>query len=96
MTWLGTSSGAPTNRRNVSSIALRTPAHTCLVDCGEGTLRQMQAGCIDPARVTHICISHMHGDHCFGLPGMVHDVSKARAARGSTTEPLFVFGPPGR
>ena len=44
VTWLGTSSGAPTPGRNVSSIAYRTPAGTLLVDCGEGTCRQARAG----------------------------------------------------
>ena len=79
VTWLGTSSGAPTQRRNVSSIALRLPQLTLLVDCGEATNRQLTLAGIDPARVRNIFITHMHGDHCFGLPGVLSLISSARA-----------------
>ena len=95
VTWLGTSSGAPTHRRNVSSIALRTPKATFLVDCGEGTIHQMQAASIDPARIARIFITHLHGDHCFGIPGVLAAISAARAKQRTASEPLHMFGPPG-
>lgn len=71
--------GAPTKRRNVSSIALRTLQQTILVDCGEATNRQMVIAGIDPLSVSNIFITHLHGDHCFGLPGMLTTISEARA-----------------
>ncbi|KAK9825701.1 hypothetical protein WJX81_007988 [Elliptochloris bilobata] len=54
VTWLGTSSGAPTQHRNVSSVAYRLPEGTFLIDCGEGTCRQVQAAGIDPATIRRL------------------------------------------
>ena len=97
VTWLGTSSGSPSMRRNVSSIALCHGRSTHLVDCGEGTSRQILRSHINPASITGIYISHLHGDHCFGLPGVIELVSRAHIAaeaeRGSCQ--LTIQGPPG-
>ncbi|KAK9791150.1 hypothetical protein WJX73_003775 [Symbiochloris irregularis] len=97
VTWLGTSSGAPTHRRTVSSICLRTPSHAFLVDCGEGTFKQLQAAAVPAQRINRIFITHLHGDHCFGLVGVLSAISAGRVESGlaSQQEPLHVFGPPG-
>ena len=97
ITWLGTSSGNPSMRRNVSSIALRHGESTHLVDCGEGTSRQVLRFGIEPTSICEIYISHLHGDHCFGLPGMIELISQAHRASGSApgSEHLTVQGPPG-
>lgn len=71
--------GAPTRTRNVSSIALRMAKQTLLVDCGEGTSRQAVVAGIKGSAISNIFITHMHGDHCFGLPGMLAYISDARA-----------------
>lgn len=93
--WLGTSSGAPTGRRNVSCIAVRYGTDRIfLVDCGEGTRNQMRAGTLDPALVTHIFITHLHGDHCFGIPGTIAAISAARQGTPLENQPIEVHGPP--
>ncbi|DBA90517.1 TPA: hypothetical protein ACH3X1_003776 [Trebouxia sp. C0004] len=97
VTWLGTSSGSPSLRRNVSCIALTLGQSTYLVDCGEGTSRQILRANIHPACIKGVFISHLHGDHCFGLPGLVELVSEAHEAAKSPSgmRTLQVFGPPG-
>lgn len=97
VTWLGTSSGSPSLRRNVSCIALTLGQSTYLVDCGEGTSRQVLRANIPPACIKGVFISHLHGDHCFGLPGLIELVSEAHEAAKSPNDmrSLQVFGPPG-
>ncbi|KAL3130568.1 hypothetical protein ABBQ38_008374 [Trebouxia sp. C0009 RCD-2024] len=97
VTWLGTSSGSPSMRRNVSSIALRHGPCTHLVDCGEGSSRQILRSHINPASICGIYISHLHGDHCFGLPGVIELVSRAHQASGTArgSQQLTIQGPPG-
>ena len=97
VTWLGTSSGAPSLRRNVSCMAVSFGASTYLVDCGEGSSRQLLRANIDPVSIRGIFISHLHGDHCFGLPGMIELISQRHAAAGPSRPPpaLQVYGPPG-
>lgn len=97
VTWLGTSSGSPSTRRNVSSIALRHGSNTHVVDCGEGSGRQVLRSAIDPASIVGIYISHLHGDHCFGLPGMIELISAAHKAAGAVrgSKHLTIQGPPG-
>jgi len=97
VTWLGTSSGSPSLRRNVSCIALTLGQSTYLVDCGEGTSRQVLRANIHPACVKGVFISHLHGDHCFGLPGLIELVSEAHEAAKSPHDMriLQIFGPPG-
>lgn len=94
ITWLGTSSGAPTNRRNVSCIAVRYGHdRVFLVDSGEGTRNQMRNASIDPALVTDIFITHLHGDHCFGIAGTLIAISNARAGSPKEREPVRIYGP---
>jgi ribonuclease Z len=94
LSFLGTSSGAPTRTRNVSALALAsgTGRRWCLVDCGEATqhqlLRARQRPRLSTVQLDAICITHVHGDHCFGLPGLL-----SNAAVNSRTRPLTLFGP---
>lgn len=95
VTWLGTSSGSPTSRRNVSSMALRLDdSNVVLVDCGEGTRNQMRAAKIRPALVSHIFITHLHGDHCFGIAGMLLAIMNGRRGTDREKEPVYIYGPP--
>lgn len=91
--FLGTSAGVPTRARNVSALAvfMDTPsAAIWLFDCGEGTQHQMLATSLNPAKIEKIFISHLHGDHLFGLPGLLCSRSMSGIAA-----PLTVYGPPG-
>lgn len=88
--FLGTSSAIPTNERNHSAIALKAFGELMLFDCGEGTQRQMTIIKLSPMKVSRIFISHLHGDHFLGLPGMIQSM----AFRGRE-EPLHIYGPPG-
>lgn len=95
VTWLGTSSGAPTSRRNVSSMALSLNSETVvLVDCGEGTRNQLRSAQIDPATISHIFITHLHGDHCFGISGGLSTIMNARKGTPREKEPVYIYGPP--
>lgn len=95
VTWLGTSSGAPTSRRNVSSMALRLDEeNVILVDCGEGTRNQLRTANIDPCHVSHIFITHLHGDHCFGIAGGLSAIMNARRGTAREREPIYIYGPP--
>lgn len=91
--FLGTGAGAPTLQRTVSSLALRLfdSQEIWLFDCGEGTQLQMQKAHLSLVKVRRIFITHLHGDHLFGLPGLLGSRSQQQAA----TEPLDLYGPPG-
>lgn len=88
--FLGTSSAIPTNFRNHSAIALKAFGEIMLFDCGEGTQRQMTRAKLSPMKISKIFITHFHGDHILGIPGMIQSM----AFRGRS-EPLEMFGPPG-
>lgn len=92
ITFLGTSSGVPTRSRNVSSIALRLPqrAEVWLFDCGEGTQHQVLRSEVKLSQITRIFITHLHGDHIFGLMGLLASYGLA----GNPTR-IDVYGPPG-
>ena len=103
LTWLGTSSGSPTVNRNVSCCVLRLPLETdlglWLFDCGEGTARQLRdqrlQGKFPPKKIRRIFITHLHGDHCFGLPGLLTLIDQRRQGSDMAGEPVYVVGPPG-
>lgn len=87
---LGTGGAFPTKDRNVSSAALQLEGETFLFDCGEGTQRQLLHTSISFMKITRIYISHLHGDHFFGLPGLVQTMGLNKR-----TEPLTILGPEG-
>jgi ribonuclease Z len=68
---LGTASQAPSRHRNHNGYLLRWDGEGILFDPGEGTQRQFAFAGVSPASVTRICVTHFHGDHCLGLPGMI-------------------------
>ena len=72
---LGTASQAPTRHRNHNGYLLRWDGEGVLFDPGEGTQRQFTLAGVSVAAVTRICITHFHGDHCLGLPGMIMRVA---------------------
>ncbi len=90
VTFLGTSSGVPTRARNVSAVALRLPqrAELWLFDCGEGTQHQFLRSELRVSQLRRIFITHMHGDHVFGLPGLLASLGLAGACSG-----VDLYGP---
>ena len=80
----------PSKQRNVTSMALQLEGTTWLMDCGEATQHQMLHTTLKPRKVSAIWISHLHGDHLFGLPGFL----STRSALDGTT-PLTLYGPKG-
>ncbi len=68
---LGTASQAPTRLRNHNGYLLRWDAEGLLFDPGEGTQRQMLFAGVTASQISRICITHFHGDHCLGLPGVI-------------------------
>ncbi len=92
ITFLGTSSGVPTRARNVSSVALRLPqkAEVWLFDCGEGTQHQLLRSEIKSSQISKIFVTHMHGDHIFGLMGTI--ASSGLAGKGQVID---LYGPSG-
>ncbi|MFD1039208.1 ribonuclease Z [Virgibacillus byunsanensis] len=91
--FLGTGSGIPSKERNVSAIALtllQEKNSIWLFDCGESTQHQILHTSIKPRKINKIFITHMHGDHIFGLPGLL----SSRSFQGGD-DLLTVYGPPG-
>ncbi|MBM5806593.1 MAG: ribonuclease Z [Cyanobacteria bacterium M_surface_10_m2_179] len=90
VTFLGTSSGVPTRGRNVSAVALRLPqrAELWLFDCGEGTQHQFLRSELRVSQLSRIFITHMHGDHVFGLPGLLASLGLAGTCTG-----IDLYGP---
>ena len=89
--FLGTSSGVPTRSRNMTAIAIRTRGarHWSLVDCAEGTQHRLLRTNLSPMSLRAIFITHLHGDHCYGLPGLL-----ASAGMLNRVEPMTIVGPP--
>lgn len=88
--FLGTSSGAPTKERNVTALAL-IPENSkgwYLFDCGEATQHQLQYSSLSVNTLQAILITHVHGDHCYGLPGLL-----ASAAMSGRKLPLTLIAP---
>lgn len=87
---LGTSSGKPTLRRNVSALAIVADGEWWLFDCGEGTQMQIARAGLSPQRLAGIFLTHLHGDHFNGLPGLLSTM-----AMDNRTQPLTLVGPTG-
>jgi ribonuclease Z len=92
ITFLGTSSGVPTRSRNVSSVAMRLPqrAEVWLFDCGEGTQHQLLRSDVKSSQISKIFITHMHGDHIFGLMGLL-----ASCGLAGDVKHIDIYGPSG-
>ncbi|WKB37058.1 ribonuclease Z [Terrilactibacillus sp. S3-3] len=90
-TFLGTGAGMPAKQRNVSSLAVSFPEYsgeTWLFDCGEGTQHQVLYTSVKLTRLKVVLITHLHGDHIYGLPGVLG----SRSFQGAEDE-LVVIGP---
>jgi ribonuclease Z len=90
LTFLGTSAGVPTRERNVSALALTYAGRVFLFDCGEGTQQQFLRSPVRSGAIEAIFITHLHGDHLYGLPGLL-----ASLGLNGREAPLTVCGPPG-
>jgi ribonuclease Z len=77
---LGTSSLVPTRERSHNGYLLRWDGEGFLFDPGEGTQRQLTFAGIAASSIHHICITHFHGDHCLGLPGILQRLSVDQCA----------------
>lgn len=91
LTFLGTSAGVPTRSRNVTALALHPLAERkgwLLIDCGEGTQHQLLRSGLALGPLTAICITHQHGDHVLGLPGLLSTLSMNKR-----TAPLTLIAP---
>jgi len=88
--FLGTSSMVPTKDRNQSGVLISYGSEGILVDCGEGMQRQLKIAGVKLTKITKILISHWHGDHVLGLPGLIQSMSAA--GYGKTLE---IYGPVG-
>ena len=88
--FLGTSCMQPTKKRNHPSFMLSYKTENILFDCGENVQRQMRLTGIKPAKVTRLLISHWHGDHVFGIPGLMSSMGADQYAKK-----LYIYGPKG-
>ena len=92
LTFLGTSAGKPTRERNVSALGLTLEQQSgwYLFDCGEGTQRQIMISGLSLGKLHTVFIPHLHGDHYYGLPGLL-----ATKKLDGITTPLTIYGPEG-
>ena len=90
ITFLGTSQAIPTADRNHTSILLTYKSENILIDCGEGTQRQFRKLKLNPCNLTRLLITHWHGDHILGIPGLLQTL-----ALNGYNRKLQVYGPKG-
>lgn len=90
ITFLGTGSALPLPGRHPSAQFFQYGSEGVLIDCGEGTQMQFTRFDLRTSRIDHILISHLHGDHVFGLPGLISSFSHLGRER-----PLNIYGPEG-
>ena len=88
--FLGTGGSWPTVKRNVSSLAIKRGSEILLFDCGEGTQRQFQQSNLSYMQISKIFITHFHGDHFLGLPGLIQTMQL-----NDRDKPLHIYGPKG-
>ena len=87
---LGTASALPTANRYPSAHILTVRERLFLIDCGEGTQMQLRRAGISFSKIDHIFISHLHGDHTYGLFGLLSTISMS-----NRTTPLYIYAPEG-
>ena len=90
LTFLGTSGAIPTEKRNHTGILLKYKGENILVDCGEGIQRQFRKAKLNPCKITKILITHWHGDHVLGLPGLLQTLAFSEYNKN-----LTIYGPKG-
>lgn len=90
LTFLGTSDAIPTAKRNHTAILLTHHGENILIDCGEGTQRQFRKAKLNPNKINRILITHWHGDHVLGIPGMLQSM-----ALSGYNKTLYIYGPKG-
>ncbi|CAI9587883.1 unnamed protein product [Staurois parvus] len=94
ITFLGTGSAYPSPCRGASAVVFRTEGECWLFDCGEGTQTQIMKSLLKAGRITKIFITHLHGDHLFGLPGFLCTVS-LQAGSNPSKQHVDIYGPVG-
>ncbi len=90
LTFLGTAASIPTASRNHTSILLTYQGENILVDCGEGTQRQFRKAKLNPCKLTRMLITHWHGDHVLGVPGLLQTL-----ALSGYNKTIYLYGPKG-
>jgi ribonuclease Z len=90
LTIIGSGSALPMHGRHPSAQVVQYDDFTCLIDCGEGTQERLRPAGVRAFTISMIAISHLHGDHVFGLPGLLSSFAHLKR-----TEPLTIFGPQG-
>jgi len=88
--FLGTAHAVPTPTKSHTAILFSHEDENILIDCGEGTQRQIKKAGINPCKITKILISHWHGDHILGIPGLLQTM-----ALNHYSKTLKVYGPKG-
>ncbi|KAF4671604.1 Zinc phosphodiesterase ELAC protein 1 [Perkinsus chesapeaki] len=79
------------DKRNHSGLAIQLfSGSSILVDCGEGTEIQLMKSSVRMSRIDYIFITHLHGDHCYGVFGLLHSI-----CQGGRPSPLYIYGPVG-
>ena len=90
ITLLGTAATMPLPERALTAAVAECGGHSLLLDCGEGTQTAARRAGVNLMRADAICLTHYHGDHIFGLPGLLQTLGSL-----NRTEPLTVYGPAG-
>ncbi len=90
ITFLGTGNAIPTEKRNHTGILISFNNECILIDCGEGIQRQFKIAKISPTKITRILITHWHGDHILGLPGLFQTLAMSNYNRT-----IKLYGPKG-
>lgn len=90
ITFLSTGDAVPTKERSHTAILLNYKEENILIDCGEGTQQQFKKASLNPCKLTRILITHWHGDHILGLPGLLQTLAMLNSNRK-----IKIYGPRG-